>query len=362
MKYAHRAKEHLAKSRDSALLAVEFYNKPAVTFKTAGYITMMSIAWTSLFHAIFFKKRIKPFYKLENGRYDKRENDFRYWELATCIKEYFGDENSAIRSNISFFIPLRNKIEHRSMPKLDPTIFGECQSLLLNFDSILTKEFGEKSALKESLSFSLQIFPKVHSMDLENPNPEEKDVVDFITSFRSSLSGDVYSDTRFAFKAFLIRVGNHNTKDAVPIKFVDYESLSTDQRGEVNKLTTLIKTKEVPVGNLDQYNPCEVVSEVQRRIGDLKIKRFNGFSRASFKIADRFNTGIHTLCWKRFKARPESGSKTPEKTNRMYCIYDKRNRNYGYTKKWIDLLVEKISNDKEYLSFLKNPDSIELIK
>ena len=48
-------REGLDKARDSALLAVEVYNKPAVKFKSGGYITLMIIAWTSLFHAIFFR-------------------------------------------------------------------------------------------------------------------------------------------------------------------------------------------------------------------------------------------------------------------------------------------------------------------
>lgn len=52
----------LDKALDSALLSVETYNKPAVKFKSGGYIVLMCIAWTSLFHAIFFKRGIKPFY------------------------------------------------------------------------------------------------------------------------------------------------------------------------------------------------------------------------------------------------------------------------------------------------------------
>ena len=51
----------LEKALDSALLAVETYNKPAVKFKSGGYIVLMSIAWTSLLHAIFLKQKIKPF-------------------------------------------------------------------------------------------------------------------------------------------------------------------------------------------------------------------------------------------------------------------------------------------------------------
>ena len=63
-------KQLLQKAKDSALLAVEFYNKPAVSFKSEGFITMMCFAWTSLFHAYFFKNGIKPYYR--KTKQDKR--------------------------------------------------------------------------------------------------------------------------------------------------------------------------------------------------------------------------------------------------------------------------------------------------
>ena len=50
-------KKCLEKSRDSALLAVETYNKPAIKFKSGGYIVLMVISWTALFHAIFLGKK-----------------------------------------------------------------------------------------------------------------------------------------------------------------------------------------------------------------------------------------------------------------------------------------------------------------
>jgi len=62
-------KQLLTKAKDSAMLAIEFYNKPAVNFKSEGFITMMCIAWTGLFHAYFFKNKIKPYYrKNENSK------------------------------------------------------------------------------------------------------------------------------------------------------------------------------------------------------------------------------------------------------------------------------------------------------
>lgn len=66
-------KRSLEKSRDVALLAIENYNKPAIKFRSGSYVVFMTIAFTSLFHAIFFKRKIKPFYRKENrNRFKKR--------------------------------------------------------------------------------------------------------------------------------------------------------------------------------------------------------------------------------------------------------------------------------------------------
>ena len=75
-----QVKIFLNKAIDSALLAVETYNKPAVKFKSGGYIVLMCIAWTSLLHAIFVKNKIKPIYK-ERKRYKKVNGELQYWEL-----------------------------------------------------------------------------------------------------------------------------------------------------------------------------------------------------------------------------------------------------------------------------------------
>ncbi|NQU68322.1 MAG: DUF3644 domain-containing protein [Candidatus Marinimicrobia bacterium] len=163
-------KSCLEKSRDSALLAIETYNKPAVSFKSGGFVVMMVIAYTALFHAIFFKRRIKPYYKKKNDYHYKREDgDYKFWELSTCLKKYFRtDTQNPIRLNLDFFIRLRNKIEHRSFPEIDPNIFGECQAMLFNYDDLIEKEFGTKWCLREALSFSLQLFRSTENLAI-NP-------------------------------------------------------------------------------------------------------------------------------------------------------------------------------------------------
>lgn len=46
-----KAKSILENSINSALTAVETYNRPRVQFRTENYIILMIIAWTKLFHA-----------------------------------------------------------------------------------------------------------------------------------------------------------------------------------------------------------------------------------------------------------------------------------------------------------------------
>ena len=81
---------------DSALLAVELYNKPRTAFRTEAFITMMVIAWTRLFHA-YFNSTIgaRYYYKKKNGRYEIVDGERKAWDLATCIKKY-GKLKSAV--------------------------------------------------------------------------------------------------------------------------------------------------------------------------------------------------------------------------------------------------------------------------
>ena len=222
----------LEKALDSALLAVETYNKPAVKFKSGGYIVLMSIAWTSLLHAIFLKQKIKPFYKDREypRRYKRVKGELQFWELETCVNKYFQEE-SGIKSNLKLFIPLRNKIEHKFMPELDSNIFAECEALLLNFDKIVEKEFGIAYCLRESLSFALQLFPssKTLSMCIKG-NKEKESVVKFINEYRDSISTDILKSGEYSFKAFLVQVVQHNSVEALPIQFYQYDKLTEEQK------------------------------------------------------------------------------------------------------------------------------------
>lgn len=335
-------KMHLEKARDSVLLAVEVYNKPAVSFKSAAYITLMNIGWTALFHAVFFNRKIKPFYRDENGiKYKRIDGDFKHWELNECLNQYYkSDTENPIRKNIEFFIPLRNKIEHRHLPELDSNIFAECQSLLLNFDELIESEFGSEFCLRESLSFALQMFPSKENFNkVVKRNKEYDEIINFVNNYRSLLSSDIINSGKYSFKAYLIKVANHQSKDALPIQFINYDELSVEQKDSMSQFIVAIKEKHISISNIGLLKPNQVIKKVQEyiKVNELSIK---------------FTQDTHTRCYKKYKIRPSGKSKKPEKTQSEYCIYDALNGNYGYTEKWVKFLIEKISDDSEYQSII----------
>lgn len=334
---------YVEKARDSALLAVEVYNKPAVSFKSAAYISLMVIAWTALLHATFLKVNVKPYYKKKNGRYDKVDGDYRHWELGECVSQHWkADTQNPIRKNLEFFIPLRNKIEHRHIPQLDGTIFGECQALLLNFDTLLGAEFGEKRRLRETLSFSLQLFPSGESfVSAAKTNKSLKDIKKFVDNYRSTISQEIWASGLYAFKAFLVQVTNHQSKDALAIQFVQYDKLTEEQKAEVERLPALIKLKSAGVVNTDLIKASDVVRKVQQKLGNPMVNRKG-------KQVSKFNQNTHSRCWQRYNVRPSGDSKKPEFTDERYCVYDRAHRDYLYRQTWIDFLVEKMTSQDKY--------------
>lgn len=240
------------------------------------------------------------------------------------------------------FIPLRNKIEHKFLPELDANLFAECQSLLMNFDKIVQEEFGEQYCLRESLSFSLQLFPSTQTLNAcIKENSDADKIRKFIETYRNSISPEILKSGEYSFKAFLFQVANHKSKDALPIQFVSYDSLSIEERAEIEKFVTLIKEKRIPVANQGKLKPNTVVQLVQSGLGDPKVKKGDN-------ERDKFTLSMHTQCWKKYGVRPENNSDKPEQTQSKYCVYDEPNKSYLYTEEWVNFLIEKMSDEEEF--------------
>ena len=332
-----KVKSLLQKSRESALLAVEVYNKPNTTFRSGGYIVLMIIAWTSLFHAIFEKQKVKYFYK-KNGKYVRVDGEKKVWELKKCLKEFFKNENPPERKNLEFFIGLRNKIEHRFLPELDIDIFGECQAMLINYENLLEEEFGEKYALKENLVFALQFssyYKKKQKQAVRKKVAKEyENVKKYIDKYRSDLPSDIFSDPKFSFRVFLIpKVGNREKTSDVAIEFIKYDPSNPEEMKQYEKFIVAIKEKRVN----GEFRPSDVAKKVYEALKDKMPK--------GWKFTASYH---HSKCWKYYKVRPENGAKNPNKTNEKYCYYFGPLDTYLYSQEWIDFLIEKLSDKEEY--------------
>jgi hypothetical protein len=325
-----KTKSILEASIDSALLAVEIYNKPRTTFRSEGFITLMILAWMRLFHA-YFNATIgdRYYYKRRSGRYELIDGERRAWELTTCIKEY-GTLTSAVDKNLNFFIKLRNKIAHRHIEKreVDTLIFGECQSLLFNYESLLIEFFGDIYSINESLVYSLQ-FSQIRTKQQEVASrsalsKDLADIVSFVEKYRNSLDDDTYNSLQYSVKLIQIpKISNTNRADAA-IEFVRLDALSAEDKEAFEKLTVIIKDKTVRVeaANVGRIKPMEVVRRVNERLPGKTMTQ-----------------NLHVSLYKVFNVRPANGADDPFETNAKYCIYDEPHNDYVYQDAWVDFVL-----------------------
>jgi len=313
----------LEKAKESALLAVDVYNKPKTSFRAGGFVVLMCIAWTALLHAIFEKKSRKYFYtKGKNqNRYLKIDGEYKAWELLKSAEEFFKDENNPIYKNICFFYELRNKIEHRFIPAIDPIISGECQSFLLNFEELLVKEFGQNCSIVESLFIPLQL---TEQRKILPKTKREVKILTFIKQFKESLAPDVSNSQKYSFKAFFVpKLGNHRNSSDIAIEYVPFDPENPDEMMKYDKMIVGIKEKSIQVANQGKYKPSKVLALLKEKTGLAK------------------NMSWHTKMWKLYQVRP-----VPKGCKIEYCQYDEPHKDYIYTDAWIELLISQIEKER----------------
>ena len=337
-----KVKEHLKKARESCLAAVAHYNNPTVEFRSGTYITLMVIAWTSLFHAIFYQRGEKPWVGSGTGRgrrYVWIGSEPKHWGLLDCLRKFYEGETTAVRKNLELLVGLRDRIEHRDMPELDHEIFGQCQAALLNFERLLAERFDAKHALNMSLVFSLQLsglVPEAREAAMERLRRSATDsVVTYVRQFGNELAPEIASDQQFAFKVFLVpQLANHRSADTLAVDFVPFDPQDPAQMDQYNKTVVLMKQRVTEVRNYGKYLRDDVVAAVVNRL----FWNFNGWH--------------HTQCWKFFKVRPPGGASNPSKCDIRYCQWDSTFRQYVYTDDWIDMLVSELEDKDRFIEII----------
>lgn len=339
--FPRSVRDNLDKCRFAAIAAVDAYNRPGPRFRTANYLVMIIIAWTALFHAVFYHRNRRPWCRKRSSttgtgvRYVRIDGEPKHWDLSECLKEHYLTQNPPERRNLEFLLGLRNKIEHRHLPELDASLYGECQAALLNLEEFLVTEFGQKYALLEQLAVSLQFSQTVPTEKKQAAKVLAKGVAKtvkgYVETFRGGLPSTVLNSMKYSFSVFLVpKVANRKSAADVAVEFVRVDETSEEELDRLERLNVLIREKHIPIANLDLFKPGQVVEELKQRL--------------SFRIT----MTTHTAAWKYFKARPSSSDPKPEHTRSEYCVYDTAHDDYLYTRAWIEQLVRELSQKDRF--------------
>ena len=326
----------LAKARESALASIRVYNDPLAGFRTETFIVLMVIAWNSLFQAMLEARKVDYYARdelggvvLAQGRPKVKDT----WELACLALD--GTNRGAMRANLDFFLKLRHLIAHRYLPALDLQVASEAQAMLLNFENLLVEQFGDEAALAELLSVPLQLsgfrakgtLASLHKAQALLPT----DVQDFLCRHREEVPDEILRSPEYALQIFFVPVtaNRDRSADAV-VTFVKPGELPPALESELQRLAVVTKPKLVSVASEDLLRPSEVVNLVRER------------------LPFRFTSDTHQRAWKYYRVRPNTGSSEPEATDSRYCRYDRLLRGYGYTRAWVDHLVDELSDSSKY--------------
>jgi hypothetical protein len=230
---------------------------------------------------------------------------------------------------LDLFIKLRNKVEHRHVEKyeLDMLVFGECQSLLYNFETLLVDLFGSDYAISENLAYSLQFSSMRTSEQLKaNKRALSADLADikqFVENYRSMLPQDVFDSPAYSVKLIQIpKIANASRND-LAIEFVNWSALSDDDKVAFQKIGALIKDRIIkqPVVNLGGLKPGKVLDLVASTTG--------------VRISHHDHRCLYTI----FSIRPDKLSNDdPFNTNPEFCHYDEVHDDYVYSEAWVGRL------------------------
>lgn len=176
-------------------------------------------------------------------------------------------------------------------------------------------------------------------------------MIEFIQKYRDHIRDDVFASQEYSIKLIQIpKIANTNKSD-LAVEFVNWSSISEEDKEKYDHLTAIIKDKVVKLEgvNIGKLKPSKVLEEVNKSI-NLKLTH---------------NDHKQLLCI--FKIRPYSDFSPDSdafETNPDYCHYDEPHNDYLYQDEWITFLIELITKNKlsreEWKNFFKQKKILKI--
>jgi len=299
--------ERLIRAREAMILAVMIFNSASYRFKTEVFAVLANIAWTYLLHEHYERKGIPPL-----------NADGTTFALSHMLSRQDCPLSKGIKNNLLSLKMIRDDVEHKMLGRSDVKWLPLFQACCLNFDKSLVAWFGARVTLQSDLSVALQ-FGK---LELEqSAQVSAYDIPPNITALDALLKKDMkeeeVDDSEYQFR--VVYTFDSASKGNAHIQFLNPDS------AEGKSVQNVLQKFKI-ADELYQYKPGDVTKIVRKASGKF------------FSMSD------HTRAWQKHKVRPQSGAKSPEKTNRDYCIYHPAHRDYTYNDKWIELLVVELGS------------------
>jgi hypothetical protein len=301
--------ERLIRAREAMILAVTIFNSAMYRFKSEVFAVLSNIAWTYLLHEHYEKRGIPPL-----------NADGTSFALSFMLSRPDCPLSKGIKNNLLSIKKIRDDVEHKLLGRSDLKWLSLFQACCLNFDKTIVGWFGEKVTLQSDLSIALQ-FGK---LDLEHAAQiQQSDIPAYIDALDALLTKDMtqaeLDDLEYQFK--VVYTLDSASKGKAHIHFLHPDS-------EEGKKVQNVLQKFKIADDLYPHKPGTVVRLVKNA------------ARKPFTMSD------HTDAWKRHKVRSDSGQKSPEKTNRDFCIYHPAHKDYTYNEKWVNLLADELKKAK----------------
>ncbi|MHB1640058.1 MAG: DUF3644 domain-containing protein [Candidatus Dormibacteria bacterium] len=268
----HKDSESLvAAAREAALSAVRIYNDPAASFRTQAFIVLMIVAWNGLLQAILRRRSVEYYERDSHGSpvlIDGQRKVSDTWQLIQLALD--GPQFNAIRANLDLFLRLRHQIAHRYLPGLDAHIMSEAQAMLLNFEKLLVREFGEAASLGDRLTVPLQLSAFRGAEALSSLRKAQAqlptDVLAFLDQRRSEVDEDVLRSSDYAMPIFFVPVAANRDRAAeAVVRFLNPADITPEVEAVLQQIAVVIKPKRIPVASGDLLRPMEVVEQVRAR-------------------------------------------------------------------------------------------------
>ncbi len=305
--------ERLIRAREAMILAVNIFNSPLLKFKTEVFSLLANVAWTYLLHE----------------HYDRRGviilgDDGRSLLLSQMLRRSDCPLKKGVVRNLDAIKEIRDQVEHKLLGAADHKWVSLFQACCLNFENALCNLFSGELSLRSNLAFALQ-FAK---LNLEQVNEVQKHsipphILALDARLNEGLTDADINDLEYQFR--VVYTLDASSKSRAHFHFIHPGS---DEANEIRNV--LVKHR---LADEDYpHKPKGAASLIAERSGRV------------------FTVNNHTQAYKKYKVRPKNGARDPLETNKDYCVYHLAHKDYTYSNKWVDFIVEKIKSDEEYAS------------